>query len=164
MPPTIQLNFQYTEADFLEFLRNYFIRHRLPVWGAVALGVLVLSLVFRSGPVTWSSVLPFLALVLTWLWLQQSLGKRNFRAVPEMQEPRACAIDAEKITVTGQSFSSEFPWTEVLRLVETKGLFLVYNSNTNAVMLPKRAFSEPQLSDFRALVSHLPGLEVKWRR
>ncbi|MCC6461868.1 MAG: YcxB family protein, partial [Saprospiraceae bacterium] len=66
--------------------------------------------------------------------------------------------------VTGQSFSSEFPWAEVLRLVETKGLFLVYNSNTNAVMLPKRAFSEQQLSDFRALASHLPGLEVKWRR
>ena len=162
MPP-IQLNFQYTEADFLEFLRNYFIRHRLPLWGTLIGVMLLLSLLFRTGPISASTLLPFVALVLTWFWLQHSLGKRNFKAAPEMQEPRLCSIDAEKITVTGQSFSSEFLWNEVLRLIETKGLFLAYTSNANAVILPKRAFSEQQLSAFRTLASQVPGLEIKWR-
>jgi hypothetical protein len=110
-----------------------------------------------------STLLPVTLILVLWWAILRFSGRRAFQMTPEMSEERNCEIDADKIAVRGQTFLSEFQWAGVLYVTETKSLILVYNSKTNAVMLPKRAFSAEQLAAFKNLVDSNPTLATKWK-
>lgn len=161
----IELNFQYTESDFQEFLRNYFFKRRLPVMLLTAILMIILVSMWSNGNDRALYIaIPLGVLVITWFFVYHNLGRRSFRAMPQMQEGRNVTIDGEKVQVTGHTFSSEFKWEGVMEVVETSKQFLLYNSKVSAVILPKRAFSPEQMSAFRTLVDGLPGLTVKWKK
>lgn len=164
----IELSFQYTEADYQEFLRHYFWKNRSRLYLALGVLALVALVITQRGDTTsmsfWiSTLLPVTLILVLWWAILRFSGRRAFQMTPEMSEQRACVIDVDKIAVSGQTFLSEFKWAGVLYLVETKNLILVYNSKTNAVMLPKRAFSSNQLAAFKNLVDSNPTLAARWK-
>ncbi len=159
----IQLSFRYTEADYQEFLRHYFWKNRSRLYLALGLLALVALVITQQGDVSsmgfWlSTLLPVSLILVLWWAILRFSGRRAFQMTPEMAEQRTCVIDADKIAVTGQTFLSEFKWAGVLYVAETKSLILVYTTKTNAVMLPKRAFSTDQRAAFKNLVDSNPTL------
>lgn len=167
--PEIEINFRYTEADFLEFLKDYFLRNRSQLYvilGASAL--IVLAFTNRSNLFSvqylLSVLLPIGMIAALWFWMLQYSGRRSFRMTPQMQEARSCTIGNEHIQMTGETFSSRFEWSGVQQVVETKHLFLLYSSPANALILPKRAFSEAERAGFVERVNRMSNLKVKWRR
>ncbi len=164
---SIELNFEYTEADYQEFLRNFFWKNRSRFYLIMILAGVVALVISQIGNVgTWnfmlSTVLPIVMIAGLWLGILHYSGRRAFRMTPQMHEKRNCLIDSEKMTVTGQTFTSEFLWEGVQNLVETKNLYLIYNSKSSAVMLPKRAFSAEQTRHFKKIASEISGLAVQW--
>ncbi|TNE49431.1 MAG: YcxB family protein [Bacteroidetes bacterium] len=164
----ITLSFQYTEADYQEFLRHFFMRNRSRMYLILAVLMLVALTVTQGGDIftlkyLLSVVLPVAMVLGLWWYLIRFMGRRTFRSAPQMQEGRNCIIGASMITIQGHTFSTEFSWSGVLQVVETSKLFLVYNSASSAIMLPKRAFAAGQIEQFRQLVDELPDIQVKWR-
>ncbi|MCB9316330.1 MAG: YcxB family protein [Lewinellaceae bacterium] len=164
----IELSFQYTEADYQEFLRHYFWKNRSRLYLALGVLALVALVITQRGDTAslsfWiSTLVPVTLILVLWWAVLRFSGRRAFQMTPEMSEQRNCVIDSDNITVRGQTFLSEFKWAGVLYLVETKNLVLVYNSKTNAVMLPKRAFSTDQFAAFKHLVDSNPALASKWK-
>lgn len=161
----INLQFQYTEADFQEFLRNYFWKNRSRLYiGVFAVALVVLAILNRdrlNTPQFWqSTALPVLLLLVLWFWILRNAGQRTYRMNTHMQEPCQCRIDPIQITLTGTSFSSDFEWTSIQQLVKTRHLYLLYTSKQNALILPLRAFSGEQIADFQAIVSRQPHLQA----
>ncbi len=165
----IELNFQYTEADFKEFLRDYMFRNRFKWWVIMAVWVLLLLAYlnrdeeFLSAAYLLKVVLPVVFLLGLWWWILNTSSKKTFKMNPQLQEGRNCTIDAEGINIQGHTFSSDFKWAGVQRVVETDKLILLYNSKVSAIMLPKRAFDPQQLALFREIVGRQPNLEIKWK-
>lgn len=163
----IQLHFEYTEADYQEFLLNYFWKNQSRLYLLMLLLVLAVLLFtfkgnFLSSAFLISCLLPVAMMVALWWGIMRFSGRRSFKMNLQMQEPRSGQIDPDKITIAGQTFSSDFLWAGVQNVEETRNLFLVYNSRASAVMLPKRAFSQNQILDFKRIVSETPGLAVAW--
>lgn len=164
----IELKFQYSEADYQEFVRDYYWKNRGRWWILLAIALLVIIVISRGDmfdtPVNIFSVLiPLIFLAGFWWLIFRFIGKRTFGMMPHMQEQLQCGINEEELQLRGETFSSEFKWVGVQRIKETKNLFLVYNSNVSAVMLPKRAFSDQDVSLFRSIVAARPDLPVKWQ-
>ena len=163
----IELSFQYTESDYQEFLRHYFLKNRSIMYLVLA-GLALLALTITQSDNIFSiryllsTLIPVSLILLLWWYLIAFMGRRQFRMAPQMQEGRNVTIDQEKITVVGHTFSSEFHWSGVLQVRETKSLYLVYNSKSSAVMLPKRAFTADQLPQFKQIVDGLSDVQVKW--
>ena len=163
----IELSFEYTAADYQEFLRNYFWKSQSRFYGILILLVLAVLAFTQEGSVfSWqfllSAILPVGMFVGLWFGIMRYSGRRAFQMNLQMQEQRTGQIDAEKISIVGQTFSSEFKWEGVQRVEETQNLFLIYNSKSSAVILPKRDFAPAQIQDFKKLVSEIPGLAATW--
>ena len=165
----IKLHFEYTEADYQEFLLNYFWKNQSRLYLLLLLFVfIVLFFTFKgsflSPEFLLSCMLPVTMMIALWWGVMRFSGRRSFQMNLQFQEPRTGQIDPEKISITGQTFSTDFMWAGVQNVEETRNLFLVYNSKANAVLLPKRAFSPTQLGDFKKIVSEVPGLAFAWQR
>lgn len=165
---SITIHFTYLESDYQEFLRNYFWKNRSRLYlflGVLAFAFLVLLQreSFSTSTFWVSILLPLGLMVGLWWFVLQYSGRRTFRMAPQMSEARTCVIDQEKLDITGQTFKSEFRWSGVQQVVETARLVLIYNSKVSAVMLPKRAFSPEQFSNFKSLVENTSGLSAKWK-
>jgi hypothetical protein len=163
----IKLSFEYTVADYQEFLLNYFWKNQSRLYLLLLLFVFVVLFFtfkgsFLSLEFLLSSILPVTMMIALWWGIMRFSGRRSFDMNAQMQEPRSGQIDGEKITIAGQTFSSDFLWAGVQHVEETRNLFLVYNSKASAVMLPKRAFSSTQIQDFKRIVSEIPGLSAAW--
>jgi hypothetical protein len=165
---SLELKFTYTETDYQEFLQNFFWRNRSRsylILGVVAL--VVMGWVLKDSlftPRFWISILlPIVMIAALWWGILKFSGRRAFQMTPQMLEPRSCLIDTEKTVITGQTFKSEFSWTGVQSVIETRNLVLLYSSKTSAVILPKRAFAPEQLSAFKSWVDQHPDLAVLWR-
>ncbi len=164
----ISLHFQYTEADYQEFLRNYFWKNQSKQYiGLIFFALIVLGIInrdqIRSMYFLVSTVLPVAIIVGLWFMILQYSGRKAFLMTPQMQEPRECRIDLVQIVLNGATFSSDFEWAGVQQVVETRNLYLLYNSKQSAVILPKRVFSAEQTNAFRRIVSQQPGLRISWK-
>lgn len=163
----IEVHFTYTEADYQEFLRNYFWKNQSKFYILLLVFMLAfLVFTFKGAYLSWnfflSCILPIALFAGLWLAILRHSGRRAFRMNDQMQETRSGRIDRDKISIAGQTFSSDFLWEGVQRVEETRNLYLVYNSKASAVMLPKRVFTANQQQHFKKIVAEKPGLAVHW--
>ncbi len=84
----------------------------------------------------------------------------NFRSNERIKEKRSYEFTNDKIVVAGESFKSEYNWEKTYMVRELKNWILIYQSKTQAHILPKVAFGK-QLGEFRALVKSKPFIKQK---
>ncbi|MDB4908764.1 MAG: hypothetical protein JWO05_3548 [Gemmatimonadetes bacterium] len=92
------------------------------------------------------------------LWLvgiplvQRWSAHRAFHATPAAQGDRTYTFDENNIVLEGGLSSGRLTWPAIIRVVETRALFLLFISNQSAHFLPKSALaSERDLQAFRTL-------------
>ena len=155
----MRLEFDYTEADFDDFLLHYSLKgrgRRLIIMLSVAMVISMAVLLMQNSfsPLKAGAILvTFIVFGFFWRLMLKQMGKRSFRQSPQLQEPRVININEEGLTVEGTSFDARYNWSDFNDMTETKRSFLLYTAPMSAVILPKRAFSEADLEPFRKRIS-----------
>jgi hypothetical protein len=80
-------------------------------------------------------------------------GKRNFKTNTRLNEEMKYIFTDDKFYITGESFKSEMTWEKAYKIEELKNWILIYQNWQVANIIPKSAFSDEQLNDFRQIIS-----------
>ncbi len=129
--------------------------------GTLLVGMTLLTLVALDGEISWvTPVIYAAALAGVLLWQAFVVPRRAFRSTPALQGTQHWAIDDAELrrTTTGPDGRAlgdiRLSWEALHRVAETRDAFLLLQSRTMAMPIPKRCFaSAADLERFRALVA-----------
>lgn len=153
---------------------------------AIALGTFILliaSLIFQHvmsaklshhpDKLTWQVILPH-SIWLTILLYVSTIAAHNHRSSlprhwdnrPDLHRHQTAEISADGVSLSDTVSTRQFHWPAFTKSEETRNLFLLFQSDSIALMIPKRAFnSDEELNAMRHLVKLIPthhptGFEV----
>ncbi|MCE3076394.1 YcxB family protein [Chryseobacterium gwangjuense] len=75
-----------------------------------------------------------------------------FHSNKKIQESISYTFTHEKIRTEGETFDSEFIWSTVYKVKENKDWFLIYQSAQTMNMVPKKYFTQDQISELRTII------------
>ena len=78
-------------------------------------------------------------------------AKKNFSSNGRLQETINYDFSADKIRITGESFTSELDWAKTYKIIERKGWILIYQDKIVANIIPKESFGD-NLDEFKKIV------------
>ncbi len=173
----VQVNTQLSKQDFLRFnfshfFSNLLIRILLGIFGFVAFislfGLLLSMLTDYENARPMEHLMPVLIIsaILGFIsWSIYAQSNRNYDTTATVHEPIMYTFSEKGIHVKGKSFESDLNWDVFHKVKETKNIFLFYQNNMAANLVPKTSFtSKDQLNALRQLVVSQPNLKHKLRR
>ena len=146
-----------THITFKEFL-NFNIKSSLPriiIFSFIILIFLVLNLyntendtqnILQSASVWFAAVFVFI-IIRSYFRL-----KNAFFSNKKIQEEIIYTFTDEKVQTKGETFEGDFAWNTVYKIKETKDWLLIYQSKTTMNMVPKKYFSDSQISELRNMI------------
>jgi hypothetical protein len=79
--------------------------------------------------------------------------RKLYRQQKSLQRPQKISWTEEHLSVQGEGFSSEAPWSDYMRWREDEKIFSLYLSDVMFRIIPKRAFSDVgPIDEFRELL------------
>lgn len=173
----VQVNTQLTHRDLLWFNYNYFFRRPFVWILAVIICVVFTSTLFdvsSDGLGNYAEAGSFekmtpafflLGIFVFSCWGIYRQTKRNFTSTSTLHEPIVYTFTDAGIHIKGRTFESDLNWEAVHKVKENKKLFLFYQNNLAANLVPKSAFSSnEQMSTLRELIASQPNLKNKLRK
>lgn len=79
--------------------------------------------------------------------------KKDFYSNPTLQESITYNFSSDKIQIFGETFESEFSWSTINRIIETKNWFTIYQSSNIANLIPKKNFTQQQIIELRNIIT-----------
>ena len=146
MMENIELNIKLKIRHMYEFQ----MRHSyLTATGIISLLVSLFAMVyllssFKSNNGTTNFMLIVAALMFTVIYPLQMLS-RSFNLVrfsPVLSKPLKYTFTEEGILVSQDNDDALLPWENIVKVIETKNLILVYSSPKNGYILPKAQYEE----------------------
>lgn len=146
-----------THITFKEFL-NFNIKSSLPriiIFSFIILIFLVLNLyntendtqnILQSASIWFAAVFVFI-IIRSYFRL-----KNAFFSNKKIQEEIIYTFTEEKVQTKGETFEGDFAWNTVYKIKETKAWLLIYQSKTTMNMVPKKYFSDSQISELRNMI------------
>lgn len=146
-----------THITFKEFL-NFNIKSSLPriiIFSFIILIFLVLNLyntendtqnILQSASIWFAAVFVFI-IIRSYFRL-----KNAFFSNKKIQEEIIYTFTDEKVQTKGETFEGDFAWNTVYKIKETKDWLLIYQSKTTMNMVPKKYFSDSQISELRNMI------------
>jgi len=146
-----------TYITFKEFL-NFNIKSSLPriiIFSFIILIFLVLNLyntendtqnILQSASIWFAAVFVFI-IIRSYFRL-----KNAFFSNKKIQEEIIYTFTEEKVQTKGETFEGDFAWNTVYKIKETKDWLLIYQSKTTMNMVPKKYFSDSQISELRNMI------------
>ncbi|WP_445431445.1 YcxB family protein [Chryseobacterium indoltheticum] len=146
-----------THITFKEFL-NFNIKSSLPrtiIFSFIILIFLVLNLyntendtqnILQSASIWFAAVVVFI-IIRSYFRL-----KNAFFSNKKIQEEIIYTFTDEKVQTKGETFEGDFAWNTVYKIKETKDWLLIYQSKTTMNMVPKKYFSDSQISELRNMI------------
>ncbi len=146
-----------THITFKEFL-NFNIKSSLPriiIFSFIILIFLVLNLyntenetqnILQSASIWFAAVFVFI-IIRSYFRL-----KNAFFSNKKIQEEIIYTFTDEKVQTKGETFEGDFAWNTVYKIKETKDWLLIYQSKTTMNMVPKKYFSDSQISELRNII------------
>jgi len=161
----MQVTYELTPRDFLEsFLahrnRNTFVKWLFWLAAAVLFlvaGEALLLLATRPSIEILCRVALPVGLAAAWAALMWILpwwqARTQFAKYPPAQRSRTLLVDAMGVHWRWPGRAVDTPWNNVFRSLEAKNHFLLYTSPGSFNIVPKRALTPEELSDFRSLLA-----------
>ena len=161
----MQITYEITKRDFVDAVKGHRNRSTFAKWFPrtlacivfVMAGVGLLQLASCPNNQTLSNFAPLFVLaavsaVLIWgsPWL---IAKRQFGKQPSLQGPRTMLLDPAGVHLRWSGGTSDLQWNNFTRQLEGKNQFLLYTSPVLFTVVPKRAFTPEQLSEFRTILA-----------
>jgi len=146
-----------THITFKEFL-NFNIKSSLPriiIFSFIILIFLVLNLyntendtqnILQSASIWFAAVFVFI-IIRSYFRL-----KNAFFSNKKIQEEIVYTFTDEKVQTKGETFEGDFAWNTVYKIKETKDWLLIYQSKTTMNMVPKKYFSDSQISELTNMI------------
>ena len=146
-----------THITFKEFL-NFNIKSSLPriiIFSFIILIFLVLNLyntendtqnILQSASIWFAAVFVFI-IIRSYFRL-----KNAFFSNKKIQEEIIYTFTEEKVQTKGETFEGDFAWNTVYKIKETKDWLLIYQSKTTMNMIPKKYFSDSQISELGNMI------------
>jgi hypothetical protein len=151
----VQASFSLTKHDLVNTSRAVGSRDRRIVYmfvGLVAVLIVGSGMIARGGPRYGLMLLQLAALsaMAFVFWLYPWVSVHRSRQLAAALAPQEWRFTPEGASVVSGSSSASFPWSSVIRVVETSDYLLVFVADAIAHPVPKRALSAQQLSSLRA--------------
>ncbi|REC55666.1 hypothetical protein DRF62_05650 [Chryseobacterium piscium] len=143
-----------TLKDFL----NFSIKNSLPriiIFSFIILIFLVLNLyntendtqnILQSASIWFAAVFVFI-IIRSYFRL-----KNAFYSNKKIQEEIVYTFTDEKVQTKGETFDGDFTWNTIYKIKETKDWLLIYQSKMTMNMVPKKYFSDSQISELRNMI------------
>jgi hypothetical protein len=161
----MQVTYELTQKDFLDSFIAHRNRSALRKWSLrLVVGIVfvfaavgLLALVVRPNPQSLLNFGPALALAAGWtilFWATPRLAARKqFTKQPGAQGQKTLLLDPLGLHWRWNGGSADVEWKHFIRILEGQSQFLLYLSPACFNIVPKRAFTAEQLSEFRALLA-----------
>lgn len=173
---TMQITYKLTERDFRDGFVAYFkSRGIFRVVKPLIIGAIVIALllsIVAAGSRCQSrqlvmNLVPLYAVIALWvlvLWGSPWWGaRRQFRNQPSAQGQKTLTISDAGLEWQGSTGKSEAYWSNFIRWSESKSLILLFPSPAFFHVLPKCAFSNERLAEFRQMLEQRIGPMNKQR-
>jgi hypothetical protein len=152
----MKLEYQLTLNDCLEANQGHGKSQRFFLW-IVSIVMTILGLICiiisPDEPMSYFCLLLGLFLIPFLDLRERHQVTSIWKSQPILQYPTIFEVNEERITVKNISFESHLKWQIYINFLETKNLFVLYETNSSFNILPKRAFiSNEQLEQFRDLL------------
>ena len=131
------------------------------VFGALLLIVIGQWLFSETGmeDIPFQVVIPLVVFVALFFVFLPMMAKRNFKNNPSLHGEILYTFTDEQVELTGPNFESRMDWDKYLKVVETKEMFLLYQSKVMANLIPKRDLSDSEIESLRMLLRGVPKLQ-----
>jgi hypothetical protein len=158
----VQVTFQLTAEDYRDGLVAWRNLRSWRRWGIRAAGVffglglavVVFQLFISSATVV--SVAPGLVLCAGFLILilagPSLSGRRQFRNTPSAHDPMTVEASDAGLEIHSVHADSKVAWSTYMAWGESKAVFVILPQPRIYVPIPKRAFTDEQLNEFRELL------------
>lgn len=155
MMKNIELNIKLKTRHMYEFQ----MRHSyLTATGIISLLVSLFAMVyllstFRSNNGTTNLLLIVASLMFTVIYPVQMLS-RSFNIVkfsPVLSKPLKYTFTEEGILVSQDNDDALLPWENIVKVIETRNLIIVYSSPKNGYILPKSQYKE-ECEDIKTMI------------
>jgi len=164
-----QLEFgEYLRANYWYMLRKFKWFFALLLFSGVVYPAMYFAGIFGRRPVhpvesSWGFLLPF-GLV-TFMLVATYLGaRRHFSSNKMLAQRVQYVFTTDDIKTAGPLSSGRISWETLTHVYETGHAFLLFVSNLQMIVLPKRYFETPDLlTRFRQLVNECVGKRARLR-
>lgn len=90
-------------------------------------------------------------------------SRKSYGTQSRVSERMSWTVDGEWIAIKGETFETKMTWDKIRQVVETKDVFLIYQSKVQANIVSKREMSPAQVQGFRDVVKGVLGMKHKLR-
>src|SRR5690348_14351856 len=166
----MQVTYELRQRDFFDAFIAHRNRNAFAKWmfrGIVTIvfvlaGAGLFALVFRHDRESASNVAPIVGLAFMWaalMWVSPWwMAKNQFTKQPAAKGPQTLLLDDAGLHWRWDTGSAEMQWSNIIKCSESKTMFMLYSSPAFFHLVPKRALSPEQLSEFRTtLGQHIAG-------
>ena len=151
----MEIQFQCNLRDYLEAQRTYYWRS---VRGVIA-ACLLAGCALLGGVLTMlgsSNGYPLLIILICWLMIvfiwRPWYFRRDFRKHPNFSREQTAHISEGGVLYKNEVSQSEVKWEAFVKFRETRNLFMLFSGGRLFHIVPKRAFSETGVDEFRELL------------
>ncbi len=159
----MKVTYQLTASDFLQGMQAYrrksasgwFIRVVVILMLVVSvLGILTIAM--NRDRQSFNSFQPFFILTAVWCCLYWGApylsARRQFRGSPSANAPTTLGIDDSGLRFGSQHADSSVAWSAFVKYLEGKDVIALFTSPLCFKVIPKRAFTAEQLTQFRETI------------
>lgn len=163
-PETIEIEGQIELADYLR--ANLWVHYN--TWGKALVKLVAIVIFFALASFLYDYLMGLIELLfglfLLFIFLISMVGiylqtKLSLKSHKQLQETIHYKFYSEGFEIKGLTFSGQNSWVNIIRFIETKHIFMLFVSNRQMFLIPKRYFQNPeQLNAFRDITrSNLPS-------
>lgn len=101
-----------------------------------------------------SAALWFIAIIVFIIVRSYFRLKNAFYSNAKIQEEIIYTFTDQKVHTKGETFEGDFTWNTVFKVKETEDWFLIYQCKLTMNMVPKKDFSDSQISELRSIIKN----------
>lgn len=160
----MEVNYQLTVDDFRRAIKTYRTRTPFLSW-TVRVGIGFAILIFATGVTllilephghAFRNLIPLYIFYTLWtlvFWTSPYLSARSqFRGSPSATAPITLDVTDAGLHFRSQHTDSKVDWSAYVKWLEEKTIFALFPTPKIFIVIPKRAFTVDQVSEFRELL------------
>ena len=152
--------------DYILF--NYYFNKKMltqvTIIGLILLFSLIYSSFYGHGSIN-PTVMKFIYLIVAFIFVSYFLvyyrAKKVWDSSSLISETRHYSFDEEGLSSESQTSSSKIEWDKIYKVTETKKLLLIYISNMQAFIIPKRLLDKNQYISLISFVQKVDKKQLK---
>lgn len=160
-----------SKSDFRKFNFSHFYRSPIGIFlTIIGLGMWYVVLMYVFGKNEEAMEFPYLQFIFgLWMIFLMPISliigaNRRFKSQERLHEEIKYSIDNECVEAKGESFEWKFTWDKVHKVMETKDLLLIYQSNKTANIISKKMMSQDNIQALKQMIINIPSLKYKFQK